>query len=138
MRRELRTIAAVTVLVSAALSFGIGTSQADPVPVPAAPIGSPADNQSALGTLATLLSVATGVGGFAGTASGAVGGGILGCVLGLPLSGIGCIPAATAGAGIGGVLGTLSAGGPTLVIAGIPAIGVLLSPDTSQTPPPPQ
>ncbi|RMI32750.1 hypothetical protein [Nocardia stercoris] len=135
MSRKLRTTAAVTVLATVALSFGIGSAHADPVP---APIASPADNQAALGTLSTLLGAATGVGGFLGTASGAAGGAILGCLLGLPASGVGCLPAATAGAGIGGVLGTLSAGGPTLIIAGIPVIGTLLAPDTSQQPPAPQ
>ncbi|MFI5714656.1 hypothetical protein [Nocardia sp. NPDC051750] len=91
----------------------------------AKPIASPAENQMAMNEFATQFSIATAVGGFVGTAAGVVVGGLLGCILGLPLLAIGCIPAAIAGAGIGGILGTIALGGPALGIAAMDLVQTL-------------
>lgn len=88
----------------------------------AKPIASPAENQQAMGEFVTQFSLATAVGGFLGTAVGVVVGGVVGCILGLPFFGVGCIPAAVAGAGIGGILGTVAVGGPALAVAGMDLI----------------
>jgi len=91
----------------------------------AKPIASPAENQMAMNEFATQFSIATAVGGFVGTAAGVVVGGLVGCILGLPLLAVGCIPAAIAGAGIGGILGTIALGGPALGIAAMDLVQTL-------------
>lgn len=91
----------------------------------AKPIASPSENQMAMSEFATQFSIATAVGGFVGTAAGVVIGGITGCILGLPLLAVGCIPAAVAGAGIGGILGTIAVGGPALGIAAMDLVKTL-------------
>ncbi|MGW5385427.1 hypothetical protein [Nocardia sp. NPDC003963] len=96
--------------------------QVNAVNLTAKPIASPAENQMAMGEFTTQFSLATAVGGFLGTAVGVVVGGIVGCILGLPLFAVGCLPAAVAGAGIGGILGTIAVGGPALGIAGMELI----------------
>lgn len=89
------------------------------------PVASPLENHRAMDDFETKFGIATAVGTFLGTAVGAVVGGITGCILGLPLLGVGCIPAAVAGAGIGGILGTIAIGGPALAITGFDVIGTL-------------
>ncbi|MEU2255799.1 hypothetical protein ABZ540_21770 [Nocardia xishanensis] len=99
------------------------------VNVVAKPIASPLENQRAQNEFASQFGIATAVGGFLGTAVGVIAGGIIGCILGLPLLGVGCIPAAIAGAGIGGILGTIAVGGPALAVAGMDLINTLQAPE---------
>ncbi|PPJ32613.1 hypothetical protein C5E45_21300 [Nocardia nova] len=94
-------------------------------PVTVQVIASPMENHRAMNEFETNFGVATAVGTFLGTAVGAIVGGVTGCILGLPLLGVGCIPAAVAGAGIGGILGTIAVGGPALGIAGMDLINTL-------------
>ncbi|MBF6329023.1 hypothetical protein [Nocardia transvalensis] len=96
-------------------------------------VASPIENQRAMGEFSTQFGLATAVGGFVGTAVGVVVGGIVGCLLGLPFLGVGCIPAAIAGAGIGGILGTVAVGGPALALAGMDLVNTLqAAPGTSK------
>ncbi|WP_330233520.1 hypothetical protein OHA40_14215 [Nocardia sp. NBC_00508] len=99
------------------------------VNVVAQPIASPIENQRAQNEFASQFGIATAVGGFLGTAVGVVLGGVIGCILGLPFLGVGCIPAAIAGAGIGGILGTVAVGGPALLVAGMDLLNTLQAPD---------
>ncbi|UGT70513.1 hypothetical protein LTT66_10285 [Nocardia gipuzkoensis] len=99
------------------------------VNVVAQPIASPIENQRAQNEFASQFGIATAVGGFLGTAVGVIGGAVIGCILGLPFLGVGCIPAAIAGAGIGGILGTVAVGGPMLAVAGIDLINTLQAPE---------
>ncbi|MGQ4617447.1 hypothetical protein [Nocardia sp. R7R-8] len=99
------------------------------VNVVAQPIASPVENQRAQNEFASQFGIATAVGGFLGTAIGVIGGAVIGCILGLPFLGVGCIPAAIAGAGIGGILGTVAVGGPALLVAGIDLVNTLQAPD---------
>ena len=94
------------------------------------PVASLEENQKAQSAFLTQLGIATSVGGLVGTIIGAV----VGCVFGLPLFGVGCIPGIAAGAGLGGVIGTIVAGGPTLVVAGIDLIQTLQAPPGTTTP----
>ncbi|NKY27420.1 hypothetical protein [Nocardia gamkensis] len=102
---------------------------ANAVNVVAQPIASPIENQRAQNEFASQFGIATAVGGFLGTAIGVIGGAVIGCILGLPFLGVGCIPAAIAGAGIGGILGTVAVGGPMLAVAGIDLINTLQAPE---------
>ncbi|MEV6426334.1 hypothetical protein [Nocardia sp. NPDC051463] len=95
----------------------------------AMPVASALENQAAMSEFSTRLRLATTIGTFVGTAIGLVVGGITGCIMGLPLLGVGCIPAAIAGAGIGGILGTIAAGGPVLVLSAVELIDTLNAPD---------
>ncbi|MBF6193439.1 hypothetical protein [Nocardia implantans] len=99
------------------------------VNVVAQPIASPIENQRAQNEFASQFGIATAVGGFLGTAIGVIGGAVIGCILGLPFLGVGCIPAAIAGAGIGGILGTVAIGGPALLVAGIDLVNTLQAPE---------
>ncbi len=102
-------------------------------PVMVKPVASPMEDQMAMNEFTTQFGIATAVGGFVGTAIGVVVGGITGCILGLPLLAIGCIPAAIAGAGIGGVLGTIALGGPALGIASMDLVQTMqAAPGTSK------
>lgn len=101
---------------------------ANTVNLAAKPIASPEENLKAQNAFATQFGIATAVGGFLGTAVGVVAGGVIGCILGLPFLGVGCIPAAIAGAGIGGVLGTLAVGGPALAVSGMELIETMQAP----------
>ncbi|MCX4093236.1 hypothetical protein [Nocardia sp. alder85J] len=103
-------------------------TKVDSVEVHAAPIASPRENQLAEQAFATQFGLATAVGGFLGTAAGVVVGAIAGCALGLSFFGVGCIPAAITGAGIGGIIGTLVVGGPALIAAGMDLINTLQAP----------
>lgn len=96
-----------------------GTTVLQPV---AKPIASPSENQRAVNEFSSNFGIATAIGGFVGTAVGAV----IGCVVTLPA---GCIPGLITGAGVGGILGTIAVGGPTLVAAGIELINALQAPD---------
>ncbi|MEV4127440.1 ammonium transporter [Nocardia sp. NPDC049707] len=95
----------------------------------AKPVASPVENQAALSEFATRFGLATTIGTFVGTAIGLVVGGVTGCLIGLPLFAVGCIPAAIAGAGIGGVLGTIAAGGPVLALSAMELLETLNAPD---------
>ncbi|WP_328389212.1 hypothetical protein [Nocardia sp. NBC_00416] len=96
---------------------GLDTSQ----PVAVKAIASPAENQQAQGEFASNFGIATAIGGFVGTAIGAA----IGCVATLVA---GCIPGLVTGAGVGGILGTIAVGGPTLVAAGIELINTIQAP----------
>ncbi|MFD1815449.1 ammonium transporter [Rhodococcus gannanensis] len=76
-------------------------------------IASPDENLKAQQTFSSQLAIATASGGLIGTVVGAVLGGL--GFLGGP-AGLVSVPA---GAGIGGVIGTIVVGGPTLIAAGI-------------------
>ncbi|MBF6214940.1 hypothetical protein IU433_14385 [Nocardia puris] len=94
-------------------------------PVEVKPIAGPIENQRAMNDFASKFGIGTAIGGFVGTAIGAV----VGCVFGLPLFGVGCIAGLPIGAGIGGILGTIAVGGPTLLAAGIELINTLQAPE---------
>ncbi|MFR9750559.1 hypothetical protein ACL02S_05940 [Nocardia sp. 004] len=91
------------------------------VNVVADPIASPMENQRAQNNFSSQFGLATAIGGFVGTAVGAA----VGCVVTLPV----CIPGVLTGAGVGGILGTIAAGGPTLVVAGIDLLNTLQAPE---------
>ncbi|WP_433600068.1 hypothetical protein ACQPXH_31620 [Nocardia sp. CA-135953] len=91
-------------------------------PVVAKDIASPVENQRAQNEFASNFGIATAVGGFIGTAIGAV----AGCIISLP---VGCLPGLVTGAGIGGILGTIAVGGPTLVAAGLDLLNTVQAPD---------
>ncbi|MFJ4658608.1 hypothetical protein ACIP5Y_45675 [Nocardia sp. NPDC088792] len=95
--------------------------QVQPVPV-LKDIASPLENQRAMNDFSTKFGLAVGIGSFVGTAVGAV----IGCVVTFVA---GCIPGLVAGAGIGGILGTIGAGGPTLIAAGIDLLQTMQAPD---------
>lgn len=96
------------------------------------PVASTKENQAAQEAFASQLGIASAVGGFAGTVVGAVVGGILGAGAGLaagvvatPLTILGGV---ATGAGAGAIIGTIVAGGPTLVVAGIDLVQTLTAP----------
>ncbi|MFQ6328407.1 hypothetical protein ACLMAL_19985 [Nocardia sp. CWNU-33] len=91
-------------------------------PVVAKEVASPIENQRAQNEFASNFGIATAVGGFIGTAIGA----IAGCIITLPL---GCLPGLVTGAGIGGILGTIAVGGPTLVAAGLELLNTIQAAD---------
>ncbi|WP_239476784.1 hypothetical protein [Nocardia arizonensis] len=93
-------------------------------PVAIKPIASAAENQRAQNDFSSKFGIGTAIGGFVGTAIGAV----IGCVVTLPA---GCIPGLVTGAGVGGILGTIAVGGPTLVAAGIELINVMQAPENT-------
>ncbi|AWZ26439.1 ammonium transporter [Rhodococcus pyridinivorans] len=93
-----------------------------PVALKLTDVASPDENLKAQQNFASQLGIATAVGGLAGTIIGAVVGGL--GLLGGPV-GLASIPL---GAGIGGVIGTIVAGGPTLIVAGIGLIQTLAAP----------
>ncbi|AXK86520.1 ammonium transporter [Nocardia farcinica] len=92
-------------------------------PVPVTPVASLEENQRAMDTFGSQFGIATAIGGFVGTIVGA----IVGVVLAFGTAGLG-LPAIPAGAAIGGIIGTIVVGGPTLVIAGIDLINTLTAP----------
>ncbi len=92
-----------------------------PVALKVTDVASPDENLKAQQNFASQLGIATAVGGLTGT--------IIGCVIGgIAGAGVFSLPACAAGAGIGGVVGTIAAGGPTLIIAGIGLIQTLTAP----------
>ncbi|APA96298.1 hypothetical protein [Nocardia seriolae] len=92
--------------------------RADSKPVAVKPIASPGENQQAMSHFASQFSLATAIGGFVGTAVGAA----IGCLVSIPA---GCLTGVLPGAGIGGILGTIAVGGPTLVAAGLDFVQTL-------------
>lgn len=90
-------------------------------------VASPLENQRASQEFQTQLGLATGVGGLVGGLIGAA----IGCVLGLPGLIVGCLPLAATGFGLGSLVGTVVAGGPTLVVAGIDLVNTLNAPPGS-------
>ncbi|MFI6997557.1 ammonium transporter [Nocardia sp. NPDC050175] len=88
-------------------------------PVTATPIASPFENQRAQDAFLSSFGIATAIGGFIGTAIGALVG--LTGILGGPT----VIASVLAGAAVGGIIGTIVAGGPTLIVAGIDLISTL-------------
>ncbi|GAB4589694.1 hypothetical protein [Nocardia sp. NPDC127526] len=98
---------------------------AEPVaarPIIATEIASPVENQRAMSQFSSQFGISTAIGGFVGTAVGA----IIGCIVTFVA---GCVPGLVAGAGIGGILGTIAVGGPTLIAAGLELIQVIQAPD---------
>ncbi|MDC3727428.1 MULTISPECIES: ammonium transporter [Rhodococcus] len=93
-----------------------------PVALKLTDVASPDENLKAQQNFASQLGIATAVGGLAGTIIGAVVGGL--GLLGGPV-GLASIPL---GATVGGIIGTIVAGGPTLAIAGIGLIQTLVAP----------
>ncbi|WP_299570369.1 hypothetical protein [uncultured Williamsia sp.] len=69
-------------------------------------------DQDALNTLGANVGTAVSIGGLVGTVVGAVAGCVIG---GVVLPAVGCVPGVITGAGFGGVVGTIAAGGPTLI-----------------------
>lgn len=93
----------------------------------ATPVASTEENLIAQQTFATQLGIATAIGGLTGTVIGAVAGGL--GFLGGPV-GLASVPL---GATVGGIVGTIIAGGPTLVVAGIDLLNTLqAAPGTSK------
>ncbi|MCP2295748.1 hypothetical protein SAMN04244553_4766 [Nocardia amikacinitolerans] len=88
-------------------------------PAQAIPVASPAENQKAMDAFISQFGIATAVGGFIGTA--------LGALIGLTgiVAGPGVIASVIAGAAVGGIIGTIVVGGPTLLVAGIDLISTL-------------
>lgn len=124
----MNTIKKITVTAAASVALAAGplaglasadTGSGSEVPLTA--VASPMEDQRAVQNFTTQLGAATAIGGFAG---GVIGAGI-GCVVGLPAGGVGCIPGAVTGFGIGSVIGTIVVGGPTLAVAGADALQTL-------------
>ncbi|UGT59839.1 ammonium transporter [Nocardia asteroides] len=88
----------------------------------AVPVASPVENLRAQDAFLSNFGIATAIGGFIGTAIGALVG--LAGFAGGPAG----IATVTAGAAIGGIIGTLIAGGPTLIVAGMDLINTLNAP----------
>lgn len=80
-------------------------------------VASPLENQRATQEFSTQLGLATSIGGLVGGIVGA----IIGCIV---VPAIGCIP----GFGLGSIAGTIIAGGPTLIAAGIELVNTLNAP----------
>ncbi|MET8797558.1 ammonium transporter [Nocardia sp. NPDC004568] len=100
----------------------------------AQPVASPQENLAAQDNFTSQLGVATAIGGLIGTGLGAV----IGLVATLP-TGVGIPAGVITGAALGGVIGTLVVGGPTLIIAGVDLVNTLAAaPGTTRwTPEPP-
>ena len=95
-----------------------------PVSLKVADVASPEENLKAQQNFSSQLAIASAVG--------SVSGGIIGCIVGVVAGGatgfIASIPLCAAGVPIGAAIGTIVAGGPTLVIAGIGLIQTLAAP----------
>ncbi|MGB7235513.1 MAG: ammonium transporter [Rhodococcus sp. (in: high G+C Gram-positive bacteria)] len=115
--KTLRLVPQVDLTKASANSRSIGATQ----------VASTEENLIAQQTFATQLGIATAIGGFTGTVIGAIAGGL--GFLGGPV-GLASVPL---GATVGGIIGTIVAGGPTLVVAGIDLINTLTAaPGTSK------
>ncbi|WP_454197608.1 hypothetical protein [Nocardia sp. Marseille-Q1738] len=88
----------------------------------ATPIASMTENRRARDEFASQFGLATAVGGFIGTAIGAT----IGCLVTIA---VGCVAGLMTGAGLGGILGTIAVGGPTLVVAGVDLLTTLQAAD---------
>ncbi|MFI6171542.1 hypothetical protein ACIBCN_32525 [Nocardia sp. NPDC051052] len=91
-------------------------------PTVAQDIASPMENQRAQNEFASNFGIATAIGGFVGTAIGAT----IGCILTIAAM---CLPGLVAGAGIGGILGTIAVGGPALIAAGVELLNTFQAAD---------
>ncbi|KAF0849251.1 hypothetical protein [Nocardia caishijiensis] len=89
------------------------------------PIASAQENQKAINDFSSKFSIGTAIGTFVGTAIGAV----VGCVFGLPLFGVGCLAGLPLGAAVGGIIGMIAIGGPTMLAAGIELLNVMQAPE---------
>nr|WP_296773682.1 ammonium transporter [Rhodococcus sp. (in: high G+C Gram-positive bacteria)] len=115
--KTLRLVPQVDLTKASANSRSIGATQ----------VASTEENLIAQQTFASQLGIATAIGGFTGTAIGALAGGL--GFLGGPV-GLASVPL---GATVGGIVGTIIAGGPTLVVAGIDLLNTLnAAPGTSK------
>ncbi|MEV0250466.1 ammonium transporter [Nocardia sp. NPDC050712] len=94
-------------------------------PVPITPVASPIENRRAMDQFTSQFAVASSIGGFLGTVIGA-GIGLIGF-----LGGAFGLATIVTGAALGGLIGTLVVGGPTLIVAGIELIQTLNAPDGS-------
>ncbi|TSD94472.1 ammonium transporter [Skermania sp. ID1734] len=105
------------------LTLSAVTDAAKSVAAPALhPVASNAENQKAMGDFSAKLGIAMSVGGLIGMTIGALVG-LLGFAGGP--AGLVSVPL---GAGIGGVIGTIAAGGPTLIGAGIDLVNTFNAP----------
>lgn len=96
-----------------------------PVALKLTDVASPDENLKAQQNFSSQLGIATAAGGLTGTIIGCIAGGLIG----VPAAIIpGFLGGCAAGAGVGGVIGTIVAGGPTLVVAGIGLVETLLAP----------
>ncbi|MEV2218948.1 ammonium transporter [Nocardia vinacea] len=88
----------------------------------ATPVASPRENLRAQDNFLSQFGIATAIGGFLGT--------VIGALVGLTgiIGGPTVIASVIAGAGIGGIIGTLVVGGPALIIAGIDLLSTLSAP----------
>ncbi|ONM50421.1 hypothetical protein [Nocardia donostiensis] len=91
-------------------------------PAPVTPVASPMENQMAMDAFLAQFGIASAIGGFVGLVIGGLVGGL--GLLGGPV-GLASIPL---GATVGSIIGTIIAGGPTLIIAGIELINALNAP----------
>ncbi|MGV9924238.1 ammonium transporter [Nocardia rhamnosiphila] len=95
----------------------------------AQPVASPQENLAAQDNFTSQLGLATAIGGFVGTALGAV----IGLAAGVGTGGVFAPATVITGAALGGIIGTLVVGGPTLIIAGVDLINTLVAaPGTTQ------
>ncbi|GAB19200.1 hypothetical protein GOEFS_076_00290 [Gordonia effusa NBRC 100432] len=76
------------------------------------------------------VSAAMTVSSILGMALGAIVGGVTGCVLGLPIFGVGCIPGFIGGVTVGSIIGTLAGGGGGLIVFGLQYWRTINSPFT--------
>lgn len=89
----------------------------------AEPVASPQENMAAQDNLTSQIGLASAIGGLIGT--------VLGAGIGLLVTagtGIGIPAGIITGAALGGVIGTITVGGPTLIIAGVDMINTFLAP----------
>ncbi|WP_433713356.1 ammonium transporter [Nocardia sp. CA-084685] len=88
----------------------------------ATPVASARENLRAQDNFLSQFGIATAIGGFIGT--------VIGALVGLTgiVGGPTVIASVLAGAGIGGIIGTLVVGGPALIIAGIDLLDTLSAP----------
>ncbi|RDI43716.1 hypothetical protein [Nocardia mexicana] len=91
-------------------------------PVQVTPVASLEENQRAMEAFGSQFGLATAIGGFIGTALGALVG-LTGIVAGPTV-----VASVIAGAAIGGIIGTLVVGGPALIIAGVDLASTLSAP----------
>ncbi|MGV9825762.1 glycine zipper family protein [Gordonia sp. NPDC003429] len=63
-----------------------------------------------------------------GLAIGAIAGGVIGCLLGLPLLGVGCLPGIPLGASLGSIVGIILGGGGSAIVGGINYFNTINSP----------
>lgn len=106
---DARTLSLVAVKNEAAARPGVAVQ----------PVASPLENQLAMQNFSSQFGVATAIGAFIGTA--------LGALIGLTgiVAGPGVVASVLTGAAVGGIIGTLVVGGPTLFVAGIELVSAL-------------